>query len=63
MFISVTHLCLGWSLLEAMACGCCIVGSRGMPVEEAIEHNVEGRVWCRWTTQMSLAQEVLQIAC
>ena len=34
---------LGWSLLEAMACGCCIVGSQGMPVEEAIEHNVEGR--------------------
>ena len=23
---------LGWSLIEAMACGCCIVGSRGMPV-------------------------------
>ena len=35
---------LGWSLLEAMACGCCIVGSQGMPVEEAIEHNVEGRL-------------------
>ena len=27
---------LGWSLLEAMACGCCIVGSQGMPVEEAL---------------------------
>ena len=35
---------LGWSLLEAMACGCCIVGSQGMPVEEAIEHNIEGRL-------------------
>ena len=23
---------LGWSLLEAMACGCCIVGSEGMPL-------------------------------
>ena len=28
---------LGWSLIEAMACGCCIVGSRGMPVSEVIQ--------------------------
>ena len=33
---------LGWSLLEAMACGCCIVGSEGMPVAEAISDGVEG---------------------
>ena len=25
-----------------MACGCCIVGSRGFPVEEAIADGVEG---------------------
>jgi glycosyltransferase involved in cell wall biosynthesis len=35
---------MGWSLLEAMACGCSIVGSEGMPVAEAIENNVEGRL-------------------
>ena len=25
-----------------MACGCCIVGSQGMPVSEVVEDNVEG---------------------
>ena len=33
---------LGWSLLEAMSCGCSIVASRGMPVEEVITDGVEG---------------------
>jgi len=51
---------LGWSLLEAMACGCCIVGSEGMPVAEAITHNVEG---CLVPLDQPgvLAEQVLQL--
>lgn len=29
---------LGWSLLEAMACGCALVGSDGLPVSEVLKH-------------------------
>tara|TARA_B100000674_G_C37981326_1_gene982580 strand:+ start:4676 stop:5893 length:1218 start_codon:yes stop_codon:yes gene_type:complete len=51
---------LGWSLLEAMACGCCVVGSQGMPVNEAIEHNVEGRLVPMDQPDV-LAKEVLEL--
>ena len=43
-----------------MACGCCIVGSQGMPVEEAIQHNVEGRLVPMEKPEL-LAKEVLQL--
>ena len=33
---------LGWSMLEAMSCGCAIVGSLGMPVEEVLSNGVDG---------------------
>jgi glycosyltransferase involved in cell wall biosynthesis len=49
---------LGWSLLEAMACGCCVVGSTGMPVQEVIRHGVEG-VLVPMTDPQLLAQAVL----
>ncbi len=35
---------LSWSLLEAMSAGCSIIASDTQPLQEAIEHNVTGRL-------------------
>ena len=51
---------LGWSLLEAMACGCCIVGSRGMPVQEVIHDGVEG-VLVPMADPNKLSQKILAL--
>jgi hypothetical protein len=51
---------LGWSLLEAMACGCCIVGSQGMPVEEVIHNGVEGML-VPMDNPQKLAKRVLSL--
>ena len=51
---------MGWSLLEAMACGCSIVASRGMPVEEAITDGVEGLLVPMQDPQL-LSQRILAL--
>ena len=51
---------MGWSLLEAMACGCAIVASRGMPVEEAITDGVEGLLVPMQDPQL-LSQRILAL--
>jgi len=51
---------LGWSLLEAMACGCCIVGSEGMPVQEVIHPDQEGLL-VPLDNPEALAERVLQL--
>lgn len=51
---------LSWSLLEAMACGCAVVGSRGMPVEEVITHGVDGLL-INHDQPQELANRILQL--
>ena len=49
-------LFLSWSLLEAMSCGCTIVGSENAPVDEVIEHDVNGRLVSFFETEKLVEQ-------
>ena len=49
---------MGWSLLEAMACGCAIVTSDGMPVAEVITSGVEGVLVSMMTHKILLIESL-----
>jgi len=53
-------LFLSWSLLEAMACGCTIIGSSNAPVNEVIKEDINGRLVPFFDTQ-ALVDQALEL--
>lgn len=51
---------LSWSVLEAMACGCAVVGSATAPVQEVITHGDNGRL-VDFFDASSLAEEIASV--
>lgn len=49
---------LSWSLIEAMACGCCIVGSATAPLQEVVKHGQNGLLADFWDVE-AIAGHVL----
>jgi glycosyltransferase involved in cell wall biosynthesis len=50
---------LSWSMLEAMSCGCLLIGSRTPPVQEVLEHGRNGLL-VDFHSPASIAQTVIE---
>lgn len=50
---------LSWSMLEAMSCGCLVIGSKTAPVEEVLTHNENGLL-VDFFDQMALVEQIVE---
>lgn len=51
---------LSWSMLEAMSCGCLVVGSATPPVQEVITHTQNGFLTSFWDS-LELAKTIIRV--
>ena len=59
VYLTVPYV-LSWSLVQAMACGCTILGSATSPVQEVIDHGTHGLL-AGFDDVDALAEEALKV--
>lgn len=53
---------LSWSMLEAMSCGCLVIGSKTAPVEEVLIHNDNGLL-VDFFDRTALVEQIVEVLC